>query len=496
MEIVKRIVDTKTKEVAYYEVLDKGEKAVLLRTTLQYRNNEEITNAVFDGKTGLCKAKAGYRIPTVTVADYFKDRHLRGMERLVYKEFEAWQQRCVRGSKVALYVEGARQVGKTFAIQQYCYRHFNNVVYLNLIDEPEFIQTMQTSCATHFSTQFYAYLNRTDRYLPDCKDSVLIIDEVQEAIVPIYNKIRLFLSTFKFQLVVTGSYMGALYAKDKKVFFSAGSILPITMFPLSFEEVCRAADKISEKQVYELYRKYGGYPAVVKKYLEKGKGISEEDIKQAFEAIWVTFCTESEKYLDVSLRNILPVVINNIVIELLHEKKGSLIRDNKGLLEKVRTRFKNVNITSELVESAIHWLCTCGVIIRVGMHTDGNVEFMPTLMRYYMNDCGLLRYFALNTVREDSSVVGLITENYAFMELYRKRLNALSTATFNNYELDFVFISSDHKSRVGVEVKTSDGSVTSAKMFKKHGLIDKYYKICSEQGKNNILLWEIYKHNF
>ena len=56
------------------------------------------------------------------------------MKRKIYKDLVDWKD---RGMKKALMVIGARQVGKTYIIEEFCKNEFENYVPINLLDHPE-----------------------------------------------------------------------------------------------------------------------------------------------------------------------------------------------------------------------------------------------------------------------------------------------------------------------------------------------------------------------
>ena len=56
------------------------------------------------------------------------------MKRKIYKDLVNWKN---RGMKKALMIIGARQVGKTYIIEEFCKNEFENYVSINLLDHPE-----------------------------------------------------------------------------------------------------------------------------------------------------------------------------------------------------------------------------------------------------------------------------------------------------------------------------------------------------------------------
>lgn len=123
-------------------------------------------------------------------------------------------------------------------------------------------------------------------YQPDFIDSssvLVVIDEIQDSPV-VYSKIREFSREFKCHFIVTGSYLGK--TREKEYFLSAGDVESLTMTSLTFPEFLDAFeirdlyeriylygesdhddyDKL--KQYFDIYLHIGGYPEVVKTYVE------------------------------------------------------------------------------------------------------------------------------------------------------------------------------------------------------------------------------------
>ena len=142
----------------------------------------------------------------------------------------------------------------------------------------------------------------------DTEDTVIIIDEIQES-AEIYNRIREFTRQFRCRFIVTGSYLGRIYEPEFR--YSSGDVTSIQIYTLSYEEFLEAADtdlfekyKLLGKKLdsvtgaelkswYDIYCQIGGYPSVVREYLNSK---SIERARSELIRIIDTFMNESIRY--------------------------------------------------------------------------------------------------------------------------------------------------------------------------------------------------------
>ena len=59
------------------------------------------------------------------------------MERKIYKKLIEWKN---KGMKKPLMIIGARQVGKTYIINEFCKNEYKNTVQINLLNHPEIVE--------------------------------------------------------------------------------------------------------------------------------------------------------------------------------------------------------------------------------------------------------------------------------------------------------------------------------------------------------------------
>ena len=144
----------------------------------------------------------------------------------------------------------------------------------------------------------------------DGKETVVVIDEIQESS-RVYSLIRQFAREFQCHFIVTGSYLGKTV--EQGYFLPAGDTEELRMDTLSFPEFLGAvgARELYEsidlyggdrhdhydilKKWYQIYCTIGGYPAVIKRYLETGDMKACE--AELYQVIRI-FIEESIRYFD------------------------------------------------------------------------------------------------------------------------------------------------------------------------------------------------------
>ena len=298
------------------------------------------------------------------------------------------------------------------------------------------------------------------------KRTILIIDEIQ--IDPkVYNSIRTLYNNLKCDILVTGSYLGQILKKE--YFHPMGTISYTTMFPLSFKEFCRAfrkekklleldiyKDKYDDElgKLYEIYRKIGGYPDVVTEFI---KTRSIDNCNDIIQKLLTTFEIESRCLTEViPLYDIFNCILTN-------------------------------NFSNKSISNGIQWLIYSGIIGEMSLYLETGIGH---LRRIYFLDCGLANYLAKQVNINESTKEGMLTETFAFSELYRLHKERYSKSKVlgrtpgfgicNNYELDFIILEKVKDSngdsygrKVGIEVKTTKGDLKSLKVFLNKGLIER-----------------------
>ena len=203
------------------------------------------------------------------------------MERTVLQQLSEWKR---RSDRKPLILNGARQVGKTWAIREFARREYAKEAYIicrknDLVEEvfkkdfdiDRIIRSLRAISGVDISPA----------------DTLIILDEVQE-IPEAIESLKYFCENApEYHIAAAGSMLGiSLHAG---VSFPVGKVNVIDVYPMNFEEFLMAlgeneAYKVLKSHDFEttnlLHEKYvdllrqyyyvGGMPEAVKKYVETG----------------------------------------------------------------------------------------------------------------------------------------------------------------------------------------------------------------------------------
>lgn len=409
----------------------------------------------------------------------------------VQTELEEW--RTGWGSYV-LYLTGARQTGKTTELLKFAYKHYEQIIYVNLANERQLsaFEELVLSNSLQFGMINYCRQERLEEF-ENAPGTILIIDEIQESST-VYNSIRALQGELKCHVAVTGSYLGKTI--NSKYFKPAGNMKEIEMLPLSFSEFCRAFGKEellysinifggSEKEqyveltdLYKIYLQIGGYPAVVKEYL-RSKDISR--CYEVVETIMARFTEESASYFR---NDKCAIVFENVykaaLMSIAKEKKGTASKDIQEITDFVKNDTKE-HVSRAEVNDVVSWLKYSKILGGCDLYNQGNVNDLLSERRFYFMDCGIAGYVARTTPIDNSTVVGIMAENFVYTELYRLykthslKGNKPCCSIYNNYELDFMIVDPNDR-KYGIEVKSNKSNKTeSLRIYKSRAFIDEAY---------------------
>lgn len=428
----------------------------------------------------------------------------------IQKDLEAWKD---NNSDLVLYVIGARQIGKTTEICKFAYKNYEQVIYVNLANNNmnEAFEKAVSNSDIYFGLIQYCRAMKLEEF-ENSKNTIIIIDEIQEN-VKIYNSIRSLQSGLICNIAVTGSYLGKTI--NSKYFKPAGNTLRIEMLPLSFAEFCNTFDcrnllynidihgkdstENYEKlyQLYSIYIQIGGYPSVVSKY-KKTKSIKECMI--LLRELINTFTDESASYFRNSKSKI---IFENVYKEafrtIAYEKKGTSSKDIETITGFVKESTKE-HVSRGEVSDAIAWLKYSNIIGSCDLYNQGKVSQLLHERRFYFMDCGIANCISQITPVNNDTVRGMLTENFAYTELYRLYKKDLvkgdkpCCSIYNDNELDFMIVDKNDV-KYGIEIKSSnDSEPKSLLIYLDKDLIDKGYLAGKTKGgiRNRIYSIPIY----
>ena len=233
------------------------------------------------------------------------------MERKIYCELLNWKNTNIQKP---LMVIGARQIGKTYIIEEFCQKEFEEYVYINLFEQPEIVKIFKEEIST------VEKFNRMKIYLDkdiDLETTIIFFDEIQES-EEIISSLKYFNESKEpFKIICAGSLLG-VKLKRMRSSFPVGKVKMLNMYPMDFEEFLIASgsrafveeikkcyqnstpmDPVLHEKALNLYRLYlcvGGMPEAVKNLLDNEKDILKFDAS-IIKDIYQSYLSDMNKYV-------------------------------------------------------------------------------------------------------------------------------------------------------------------------------------------------------
>ena len=264
------------------------------------------------------------------------------LKRDIYEKLLDWKK---RDSHKVLELRGARQVGKTYILNKFAQENYKTFLYINMVQTTgaEFLACLEKATAwvpgmLRKEQPLHDAMRLFDERFQDTKDTIVVIDEIQDS-AKVYSLIRQFAREFSCDFIITGSYLGKTLSRE--YFQPVGDLDIMILDTLTFEEFLDAEGKRDLynsvdlygkssheaydelKRYYDLYCQIGGYPAVVKTYLEtRDMEICQTELDRVIHI----FTEESQGYFD----NVLDI---NLFGQLLPAVAQTMIREKKGSVD-------------------------------------------------------------------------------------------------------------------------------------------------------------------
>ena len=374
----------------------------------------------------------------------------------------------------ALMIVGARQVGKSYAIGKFAEAHYESVITIDFIENPEYVSVFENARgADEILLRLSAVFG--DRMIPG--KTIIFFDEVQECR-ELITQIKYLVQDGTYAYILSGSLLGTVF-KDI-VSAPVGYMDIATMYPLDFEEFAWA-NGVGEKVIdslrssfeqntpvdafihermtalFELYLIVGGMPEAVSAYLET-KNLRK--VADAQNAIIRLYKRDISKY-DEKDRLYLNEIFDLIPSELNAKNKRFIL---KNLNEKARF---------DKYYDSFLWLKNAGVALPVNVVDEPKVPLLlsksQNLFKLFSNDVGLLaaqygNEIQLKILQHETTInFGSIYENVAAEELTAHGFALYYYNSKKFGELDFV-IEEDGKV-LPIEIK-------SGKDYYRHNAMD------------------------
>ena len=392
------------------------------------------------------------------------------MERKIYSNLLEWKKNSI---KTPLMIIGARQIGKTYIIKEFCQKEFEKNIYINLLDNPQIVDLFEQSIPTEEKFTKMQWILNTEI---DLEKTIIFFDEIQLSEKLISN-LKYFCESEKpFKIICAGSLLGVKINRFHSS-FPVGKVKMEYMYPMDFEEFLMATssqgliDEIYKcynnsipmtsalhEKLMGLYRMYlcvGGMPQAVQNIVDVNQNIFDFD-KDIIRNIIESYLNDMNQY-----------IFNNTEkskIEAIYKSIPSQLGNvsNKFQYSKI-----NSNARSRDYESAMQWLISSTMIYKCNLLKS--IQIPPKAyadeeyFKLYLSDVGLLTSLLeiqYNDILLDNSFLykGNIAENYVATQLVRNGLSLYYWKSNSDAEIDFILYNED--GLIPIEVKASD-NITS-----------------------------------
>ena len=426
------------------------------------------------------------------------------MYRKVIEDLKKWKN---KKDRLPLILRGARQVGKTWILQEFGKECFEDVLYINFENAGSIADLFEENIDPK---RIIEYLSAYHHKKIEPQKTLIIFDEIQE-FPRALTALKYFAEeTPEYAICCAGSLLG-VFLHDK-VSFPVGKVDFLELQPLDFEEFLIANNEtaliniIKENKLEQLpsliadklkdyLKKYfviGGMPRVVKKWIEEKDFEVVETVQRG---ILEAYERDFLKHADSNTATKIQYVWNSIPSQLAKENRKfiyGVVRDGARARE---------------YENSINWLKDTGLIRILNKVKCGDKQPLKAYedlksFKIYLLDIGLLRVLCelpYETIIEKDAIYnefnGLLTEQFVLQELENiKKINTIYYwANEFQSEVDFVFSYKNLilpvEAKAGINVKAQSLKVYMREYKPKFAI---RYSLLNIKFDNNILNIPLY----
>ena len=366
-----------------------------------------------------------------------------------------------------LLVYGARQVGKTYVVNEFGRNNYKNVIYVNF--------ETNLAVAADFSTDI------SPKHIINCLEvfykqkivpgkTLIFFDEIQLCERALTSLKYFCEDAPEYHIVAAGSLLGVALNREKSS-FPVGKVDLCHLYPLDLEEFLWAMDReaLAEEirgcyansnplsamlhdAALNLYKEYlivGGMPAVVNEYRKSQRLLDAANVQAL---IVSTYIADMAKYATPAETTKIMAAFQSI--------PAQLAKDNRKFQYKIIQRGGSASIFG----SSIDWLCAAGLVVKCNKVEHG---YMPlaayqdfSSFKLYMGDVGLLTlksgmaaHNILTAIEDSNTFIGAIVENYVADQLRVHRSELYYWDSAHTAEIDFII--QDEDKIIPIEVKSS-----------------------------------------
>lgn len=382
------------------------------------------------------------------------------MQRYALKHLIDWKN---KKNHKPLVIQGARQVGKTWLMQEFGEKYYEQVAYINFDVD---VKSREIFDVDYDTERLIMDIGLATKTKINAENTLIIFDEIQECPRALTSLKYFRENAPQYDIIVAGSLLGV--ACHEGTGFPVGKVSFMNLFPLSFEEFLLAMGeerfvellnkkdfktiKLFNNKYEKLLKQYcyvGGMPEIVQDFVENK---DFESVRNLQKEILSAYEEDFTKHIPTNTVAKIRLLWKSIPAQLSKENKKFIYGAAK---EGARARD---------FEAALSWLINSGLVYRVNKITKPDLPITAyedfNSFKLFVLDVGLLG--AMTDLQADTIIdgnrifeefKGAIAEQYVLQQF--KTIKDLPVFYWSNEtsraEIDFVIqIKSDV---VPVEVK-------------------------------------------
>jgi predicted AAA+ superfamily ATPase len=372
-----------------------------------------------------------------------------GMQRTLVAGLKAWK---TKKKRYPLIVYGARQVGKTWLINEFGRTEYENTAYVNFETNRRIASFFDDDISPKRLLSLIA--GALGQKIKSGK-TLLFFDEIQSCERALTSLKYFCEEAPHIHIIAAGSLLGIALNRETYS-FPVGKVESLTLHPLNFEEflfalgkagLCReirncytddtAMPRGLHNELMEFYKIYlltGGMPRVIDAYIQSGELLETRVIQNE---IMNNYIADMAKYA-------LPP--ESIKIRACYDSiPVQLAKDNKKFQYKV----VKSGGSAALFGTAIEWLHFSGVVLKSQRIAHAEIPLPvyaePGSFKLYMGDTGMLTMKArletgtiLSPLETNNRFMGAVAENYVAQALAASGHPLCYWQSDNTAEIDFL----------------------------------------------------------
>ncbi len=380
----------------------------------------------------------------------------------MYRKLVDWK---TSSQRKPLILEGARQVGKTWLIDEFGTKEFKYYIKINCDNNPELSELFLDYDIKRILRVISAIGKKPVR--PG--ETLIFFDEVQE-LPKALGSLKYFSENApEYHIVVAGSLLGIKYHQGES--FPVGKVDVLRLYPLDFNEFLLALGENQKEEILsscqwqdiktlksafiELLRQYyftGGMPACVKEYVASQDVLRVREIQKS---ILHDYDNDMAKHAPKNDIAKIRVVWNSIPSQLAKENKKFIY----GAIRK--------GARAAEYENAIQWLCDAGLVHKVmrvskiSMPLKFYEDF--SAFKLFMNDAGLFGALSETPIKDIllgsrifEEYKGAFTEQFVEQQIASCGNYSLYYYTNDNSTSEIDFVTQCSSKALPIEVKAEE----------------------------------------